>query len=339
MINLSLGLLISVVTTVQPFSPMDTNPGQRSHSKAKAPEAASLYLLDHSDHQSRLLTDDRLDLMAYSSDESEPDASTLSSAQENKIDMINLAFLSAELAVGVATWWNYEDNLQAFHFHDSDGWFDQGDTWGGADKLGHAYSAYTVSRGISFLYREAGMDESKSRLYGAIAGMAMVSLIDVGDGFAQYGFSLQDVVANGVGSGLAYLLDSNSLLDRLIDFRLEYSPTKEFLDGEIDPDPFQDYSGMKFHLVLKASGIPAMDNHFLKYLELHAGYYTRDYSVVKKSLGKRHTFYGISINLSQIINDVSRTPDTDLQSDNPFATFFRYYQLPGITKQYDRSLD
>ena len=154
MINLSLGLLISVATTVQPFSTMDIHPGQRLHSKAKAPEAASLYLLDHSDHQSRLLTDDRLNLMAYSSDESEPDASTLPSAQENKIDMINLAFLSAELAVGVATWWNYEDNLQAFHFHDSDGWFDQGDTWGGADKLGHAYSAYTVSRGISFLYRK-----------------------------------------------------------------------------------------------------------------------------------------------------------------------------------------
>jgi hypothetical protein len=146
--------------------------------------------------------------------------------------------------------------------------------------------------------------------------------MEVGDSFSeQYGFSYEDFIMNGLGSYLGYVLETNPGLDRKIDIRIEYKPSD---DNGIDI--FTDYENSKYLVALKLDGFSSVRNKYLKYLELHLGYYTRGFDDINKKK-ERNIYFGLGINLSKIFHE---------RAWKKTATFLEYYQIPYTDIQFKR---
>jgi len=94
------------------------------------------------------------------------------------------------------TWYkNYPQS--SFHF------FNDNDDWLQVDKSGHVFGAYTASKMSMELWRWAGLSRKNRIWVGGLSGTAYMTVIEVLDGFSsEWGFSVGDLSANLVGSGL-----------------------------------------------------------------------------------------------------------------------------------------
>ena len=84
-----------------------------------------------------------------------------------------------------------------FHFYNDAGeWLDM-------DKVGHAYSAYSLSRLGYSTWDWAGLDHKKAVLLAGFSGLAYQTVIETLDGFSsQWGWSWSDIQSNAAGVGL-----------------------------------------------------------------------------------------------------------------------------------------
>src|SRR5690606_30952873 len=55
--------------------------------------------------------------------------------------------------------------------------------WLQVDKIGHAYSAYQLSRVSSEMYHWSGIDKKKSAIYGSLTGFGFLSAVEIFDGY------------------------------------------------------------------------------------------------------------------------------------------------------------
>lgn len=205
--------------------------------------------------------------------------------------------------------WDYFSNSPHCQ---SEGWFGSDTDNGGADKVGHAYSTYALSHALSSLYENWGVSKKKAALYGSTVSFALMGYLEFGDSYSDYGFSAEDFLANGFGAVIGYLLYRNDSLAEKIDFRWEFGlePNKF--------DIFTDYENAKYLLALKFSGFESTKRSFLRNLEFHLGYYTRNYSDDDLE-SKRNIYFGIGLNLSDILSR---------HSWDKTATALKYVQLP-----------
>ncbi|MDZ7880301.1 MAG: DUF2279 domain-containing protein [Saprospiraceae bacterium] len=75
--------------------------------------------------------------------------------------------------------------------------------WRGADKMGHALTAYNESKWAYESLRWAGVKDKKAIWLGMASGMLCQTAIEVLDGFSKdWGFSLPDMTANVSGCAL-----------------------------------------------------------------------------------------------------------------------------------------
>jgi len=192
---------------------------------------------------------------------------------------------------GLATW----DYGSSSGLHTADeGWFGKNTKYGGADKVGHFWSTYVFTDALSWLYRSWGYDSQKAGTYGALSAWVIQAAMELGDATSEtQGFSWEDMVVNTFGALTSLLMARFPELDRKIDFRVEY--TYNVGINAI----FDDYSNQYYSIVLKLDGFDSFEDTFLKYFELHAGYYSRGYDTdeVSKSRG---LFGGVTINLSRL---------------------------------------
>ena len=95
-----------------------------------------------------------------------------------------------------AAW--YKDHPQSdFHFYND---FKE---WKGMDKIGHAYSAYSLSKASMEVWKWTGMKPRKAIWLGGLSGAVFQTVIETLDGFsAGWGWSWTDILANTAGSGL-----------------------------------------------------------------------------------------------------------------------------------------
>jgi len=106
--------------------------------------------------------------------------------------------------IGLNSIWYSQYDKQTFHF------FNDWPEWKQMDKLGHFYSSFQLSSISSRSLQWSGVSKKKSDLYGSITSLAIVSSIEILDGFsAGYGASVSDLAANAVGSG--FFLGQNLL--------------------------------------------------------------------------------------------------------------------------------
>ena len=127
-----------------------------------------------------------------------------------------------------------------------------------------------------------------------------------------------------LGSGAAYLRQTQPALRERIDFRLEYQPS-----GYRGFSPVGDYAGQKYLLALKLSGLDATRNTPLRYLELHAGYYARGFSPEELADGRnrsRQGFVGIGLNLNTLLWGPRNATEPPAQHYG--RLFLEHIQLP-----------
>lgn len=208
--------------------------------------------------------------------------------------------------------WDYGD--RSAHM-ESEGWFGYDTEEGGADKFGHMYTGYVLTHGSATLYRKWGCSRERASLLGAGTSLMMTGLVEIGDSFSNYGFSPEDMVANILGAALGYTLYRYPDVQKKIDFRWEFNP--DFNDWK--GDFVTDYEHSKFLFAVKAEGFESIQNKWLRALELHVGYYARnyeDYDPLGPDHRERFVYVGIGLNVGRLIRDFSRT------------RLFNYMQLP-----------
>ena len=245
-------------------------------------------------------------------------------SQLDKRDKVLYSNLGGVLLItswGVANW----DYFKTTPHADTEGWFEKDTTSGGADKLGHLYSAYVASHALSSLYESWGYGSREAALYAAWSSFGLHAFVEAGDSMsATYGFSYEDMIIGSLGSYLGYLTDTNPDLARKLDLRLEYDPT-----GDNDTDIFTDYENSKYLVALKLDGFESVRNKYLKYLELHLGYYTRGFDNPSEK-NTRKIYLGIGINLSRIFAE---------RSHRKTATFLKYFQVPYTYVEFDNDIN
>jgi hypothetical protein len=223
-----------------------------------------------------------------------------------------------------ATVWYKEGVSSKFRTVD-EGWFGKDTYAGGADKLGHAFTAYAGTRLLRKGYEWAGNPPDRALNLAALTTLGTLMGVEILDGFSEkYRFSLQDTVMNVAGTGLAYLMEKDPKLDALVDFRFQYWPSGDKFD------PVGDYSGQTYLGVLKLNGVHKLHRYKpLRYLELAVGYGTRGFES-ENGERSRNIYYGISLNLSNILGDtVFRHSSRGSRSQRITDTFLEYIQVPG----------
>ena len=276
---------------------------------------------------------DRLAYVGYVTPKEQPHPTATASTPDASPALQQLRLRNAALiagssllvgAYGVKKWWN--DGFTGDFRTVSEGWFGQDTPYGGADKLGHAFFAYAGTRLLTRAFEEAGNDHDGALPLGVWATLGIMTAVEVLDGYSKrYEFSKEDAILNVAGVALGYVLERNPDLDRLIDVRVLYRPSA----GKFDP--FGDYSGQKYLLALKASGVPALrENPLLRYLELTAGYGTRGYESPQGVVRSRHVYAGVSLNLSEVLGStVFRGAGERSRIQRATDLFFEFVQVPG----------
>lgn len=240
-------------------------------------------------------------------------------------------------AYGAKAWWG--SGLTGDFGFTNEGWFGQGTYAGGADKVAHAYAGYVATRLLARGLEWAGNDSGRALRMGTITALGIMTGIEIMDGLDRdHKFSYEDAIMNVAGVGLAVWLEKNRRWDDLLDFRLQYWPADArrragFVAGK------GDYDGHTYLLVAKASGVPALrDSPWLRYLELAVGYGTVGYEA--REIGSRFLYYGISLNLSEILaSTIFRdTPREESRVRRMTETALELLQVPGTALLVDYRL-
>jgi len=234
--------------------------------------------------------------------------------------LLNAGSMTTILIYGLLKWDYGKEG-----FHDAnERWFQHDTEYGGADKLGHFWSSYALSHLYSYVYRKWGYTEKEANLYGALSNLGVQTFMEVADGFSSQGFSYEDLIMNVAGAGVAYVWGKVPSLAKKIDFRMEYTP-------EFDSSDFgfsTNYERQRFLMAIKADGFDFIKNPWLKYLELHGGYYARhykDYEVGGPDDRRRYLYVGIGFNVSRLLQkfvdtrvlDYLQIPYTSIKKDFP----------------------
>ena len=162
---------------------------------------------------------------------------------------VEIAALAAVgITVGVNQWGWGETN---FHVT-KEGWFGKNTTYGGIDKLGHAWSAQVMSDYITWRLRSTGYNGDESSVTAALLTGIAFAGVELGDGFSHYGASSEDMIASASGIAFSFLRNTVPGLHDKVDFRMQYVPS-----GHGDFVGIGDYDGKKFLLAWKLGGFEA----------------------------------------------------------------------------------
>lgn len=199
-------------------------------------------------------------------------------------------------AYGLSKWW--QTGFGGGFKTTNEGWFGRNTDYGGADKLGHMYFNYGAVRLLTPLFESAGNGRDAAVSLAAWTSAGIFLGVEVADGFSRrWKFSPQDAVMNVAGTVLGVVLETHPELDDKLDFRVDYRPSKG--SGF---NPFGDYSGQKYLLVVKADGFESLrKNRWLRYLEVGVGYGARGFDPGGER--RRDIYVGVSLNLSRLLAD------------------------------------
>jgi hypothetical protein len=198
------------------------------------------------------------------------DSSAIRNRGRNAVIITSGAYI-ATTAFLYSTWYsNYPQS--SFHF------FNDNNEWQMMDKLGHAGSAYYLSRWNTAVFRAAGMERDKAARIGTATAYGFLLGIEVLDGFsAEWGASPGDLVANTLGASL-FLLQERFWEEQRITFKLSVRPTTyaayrpELLGETVAERILKDYNGQTYWLSVNPASFMKKETKFPKWLNLSLGY-------------------------------------------------------------------
>lgn len=180
---------------------------------------------------------------------------------------------SRQLAVGVLLAWGvlqWDYGQRSPHLA-RERWFQADTDEGGADKLGHFYTAHALTRGMAWLYRDWGLAAEPAAREGALTALLVTAVMELGDGFSPYGVSGEDMAMNLAGAWAGLELARRPAWRERVDVRVEYRFSSASRDISTD------YQRARFLVALKPAGFAAWRDTPLRWLELQLGYYARGY--------------------------------------------------------------
>ncbi len=193
------------------------------------------------------------------------------------------------LYLGFSSWayaaWYAKHKPLGYFKWGGDGWLGDTTYAGGADKFGHAWATMSLARaGTLILSDYGGYDHRMSSIVSAGLAETLFFFVEVKDGFF-YEFSFSDLTGDTAGAIAALLLDSFPKLDEMFDYRVQYFPSKEYIDNVNGGNGYnrlniaEDYSGETYLLAYHLGSIPALRqwNPWPRFVDLALGFETRGY--------------------------------------------------------------
>ncbi len=215
-------------------------------------------------------------------------------------------------------WYRDVQSLRGFEFsHES--YFGLETYAGGADKLGHAWANLVLGRVSSRLLRRGGWDQTTAAVLGGSLAWTLFLFVEYKDGFV-YRFSPGDEVMNTAGAVMAVLLETQPRLDDLLDFRVAYAPSDEYLGlwrGEYHGTKkgnslniAEDYSGQTYFLALHLGAVPRPRSTpravatALDYLDLGVAFEARKFKpdAPPDAIPTQKLFVGVTVNLQRVFD-------------------------------------
>jgi hypothetical protein len=197
-------------------------------------------------------------------------ADTLNIKRRNAVIISEAAVAGITLTVLSQAW--YDDYEKSdFHFiNDNAQWLQM-------DKAGHVYASYHLSRFGSELLGWSGVRKKDRLLYGAGAGFAYLTAVEILDGYSsEWGASLGDIAANAAGTALyvsqEMLWNEQRIIPKFSFHTTPYASARpEVLGSFVGEQVLKDYNGQTYwlstniHSFFKESKIP-------KWLDFSVGY-------------------------------------------------------------------
>lgn len=214
------------------------------------------------------------------------------------------------------------DDPTAPHVH-KEGWFGKSTKNLGVDKLAHAYSAYLVSELIYGRLKRNTGDAPGIAVTAAALATGTSLYTEFWDSIERSsGWSWEDLAFNSMGAGFSVLRNSVPGLDKTLDFRLMMIPNSDImtLKGK------RHFEQQRYFLALKLAGFKRFDDGPLRFLELHAGYYAKDFTNKERALGiepKRRIFVGVGLNFREVFFKNARS-----QGGRAAGEVLDYFQPP-----------
>jgi hypothetical protein len=221
---------------------------------------------------------------------------------------------------GFMTWahfaW-YKDKIEHGFEWGEDGYFGKNTYAGGADKLGHAWANMVLGRVSSRVLRHEGWGKHSSAVLGGSLAWTLFLFVEIKDGYA-YRFSPGDLVFNTAGAVLGTLQEMYPRLDELVDFRVAYAPSDEYLGlwrGEYHGTKkgnslniAEDYSGQTYYLALHVGALPKVKDATgavgtaLSYLDVGVAFETRKYKpdAPPDAVPTQELFFGVTLDLQKL---------------------------------------
>lgn len=202
---------------------------------------------------------------------------------------ITHAVLSASAVsslVGLNQVWYAPYSTSAFHvFNDSKQWMQM-------DKCGHAFTGYLLTHELNRIhYWAAGKHQP---WVGAVYAMSYLSALELMDGFSSgWGFSGSDMVANGVGVGLAfsqsYFLKRQVLIPKFSFSGTSYAGLRpEILGSTYAEQLLKDYNGQTYWVSVPLASFLNLPKRF-KWICISLGY-----GCDAKLVGSQNTWNGFN---------------------------------------------
>ena len=165
--------------------------------------------------------------------------------------------------------WYASYGTENFHF------FNDSKQWMQMDKLGHAFTGYMITNEVNRLhYWAAG---KRQPWVGAVYALSYLSALELMDGFSSgWGFSGSDMLANGVGVGLAFSQDHffkrQFILPKFSFSRSSYAVVRpEILGSSYAEQLLKDYNGQTYWLSVPITSFLNLPKGF-KWICISLGY-------------------------------------------------------------------
>jgi hypothetical protein len=214
--------------------------------------------------------------LQFASVYAQPNADT-TAPSKNRVKLVaalNVAAYTGSLVALNEAWYKGYPRT-SFHV------FDDSKEWLQVDKVGHAWSAYSLGKYSSDVWQWAGLPHKKAVWVGGLSGAGYLTVIELLDAHsARWGWSWADMAANVAGSGLFI---SQELLWKEQRIQFKFSSHKKTYDASLKarvndlygtslPEKIlKDYNGQAYWLSVNLKSF-LRDSRLPAWLNISVGY-------------------------------------------------------------------
>lgn len=190
-------------------------------------------------------------------------------------------------------------DVEPFHFQ-NEGWFGKSTNDLGVDKLTHAFNSYLLAEFLQARIRRKTDGAARGGVTAAVLAAGLMAWSEVFDAHKTYsGWSNQDVISNIAGASFSALRHAVPGLKEKLDFRELIIPNSDIYTFKGK----RHFAQQRFLLALQLAGFDRFKESPLRFVELHAGYYGKDFTASDRAQGitpKRRLFFGVGFNLNEL---------------------------------------